>query len=768
MNSRRFISTFIIMAAVIAVFAAGCGGTQARAKKELELAVKYLSEGKFEEAVLAYNEVIKIDPKNVAGYKGLARTLVLQDKFDEAEAVYQKGLDLVRDKDQLKLCLASLYIDQGRIGRAEETYRELIQTDPHYLPAYEGLAKLLFSEGNFEEAISLLKEGISENPYDPRGFSLLAEMYMRTGAQDDALNAAIKSLAVSLDQRAAYEIVKEIFNNDWYEIIAYGSDIADEYEAVGSMLRIYGYYNSGQYDRAIMEYEALAGKGIRDNEPKIYAALSYLEKNNHKDADALINQVNLGKSKNPDLYADVARYHLIKEDLEEAEKIALRGLQLDEASKVIYLIMYQIAQKRNDPRLEYLPYLILVSSTDPVREVEEELNEEGIQVTFPTAGGSSGGVTEGVSGVSARESSGQSIGSGTILTTTVIVCDVSDSMNEYQEDEGESKLESAKTAAIQMLQLIGEENKEFGPKHEVGLVTFSSSAALLLSSTTEISNAERVVEGISAGESTNIGDALQLANAELQKSRAKKKIIVMLSDGETNTGLSPEEIVDGPVNAAGQAGYTIFTVGFGDPGSLDEDLLRKIAESTGGRYSYAEGSYELQNIYIRVRHEATGMILTEKRGEIRQNETKEIGKVEVSRNVGQLHSTLNWGGSALDLILKDPSGRIVDENYRGATISKKKPFYIIVENPRRGTWTALAYGKEVPEETLVYDFVASGRERGKRAFPYAPLIILGIVLVVCLVLAVILKRGAKGSCSGCGTLLEPDTLFCPQCGRRKG
>ena len=82
--------------------------------------------------------------------------------------------------------------------------------------------------------------------------------------------------------------------------------------------------------------------------------------------------------------------------------------------------------------------------------------------------------------------------------------------------------------------------------------------------------------------------------------------IVLLSDGQSNTGPDPMKIVD----VAAQHGVRIYTVGVGtSEGStlsvdgwsmrvrLDDDALKKIAEGSGGEYFRADNAAELKKIY---------------------------------------------------------------------------------------------------------------------------------------------------------------------------
>lgn len=100
---------------------------------------------------------------------------------------------------------------------------------------------------------------------------------------------------------------------------------------------------------------------------------------------------------------------------------------------------------------------------------------------------------------------------------------------------------------------------------------------------------------------TAIGDALATAAARLEKTEIKSKIIVLLSDGESNTGIIKP---DDALKAAKALGVKVYTIGVGSNGRapfmvrdpfgrntvqyaevrLDEELLRRVADGTGGQY----------------------------------------------------------------------------------------------------------------------------------------------------------------------------------------
>lgn len=298
-----------------------------------------------------------------------------------------------------------------------------------------------------------------------------------------------------------------------------------------------------------------------------------------------------------------------------------------------------------------------------------------------------------------------------LATSTVLVIDISGSMNSLW--QGGVKLDSAKNAATDLVTMIEQENQVGGGVHSVAVASFNNAPALDLAPTTDTTLAKTAIMGLVAAGGTNIGAGLQTAIAALQgASPASERFIILLSDGNTNDGLTPDEILAGPVQEAAASGICIYTVGFGEPGDLNEMLLRQIASASGcGEYYYASDAYQLQNIYVRLGHHARGQILDEYTGQVRQGETVTAGDVSVPAGQGELSMTLTWKGSALDLVVTDPKGRAVDENYSGATLVPYARFvYLIVQKPLAGIWRVAVYGRDVPEGILDYTLIASSRK----------------------------------------------------------
>lgn len=154
------------------------------------------------------------------------------------------------------------------------------------------------------------------------------------------------------------------------------------------------------------------------------------------------------------------------------------------------------------------------------------------------------------------------------------------------------------------------------PTDRMGLVVFSAESFTqcpLTSDHAVLVNLFQRIDAIKLQDGTAIGMGLATAVARLKDSKAKSKVVILLTDGQNNAGeIAPETAS----NLAKTFGIRVYTIGVGTEGkapypvqtafgmqyqyidaSIDEPLLRSIAESTGGRYFRATDNGKLKNIY---------------------------------------------------------------------------------------------------------------------------------------------------------------------------
>lgn len=191
----------------------------------------------------------------------------------------------------------------------------------------------------------------------------------------------------------------------------------------------------------------------------------------------------------------------------------------------------------------------------------------------------------------------------------VLLVDTSTSMREEDFSTAKKRLNRLDAAKGVIEKFIGARGDD-----RIGLVAFAAMPYTLAPLTTDhawlLEQTKRLETGM-LEDGTAIGDALASAVNRLRESEAKSKLVVLLTDGIQNRGrLSPADAAQ----AAAALGIKVYTVGAcGDgprvvsgllgmrmavPGAeIDEESLKQMAETTGGKYFRANDLESLEATY---------------------------------------------------------------------------------------------------------------------------------------------------------------------------
>jgi Ca-activated chloride channel family protein len=97
-----------------------------------------------------------------------------------------------------------------------------------------------------------------------------------------------------------------------------------------------------------------------------------------------------------------------------------------------------------------------------------------------------------------------------------------------------------------------------------------------------------------AGQNTAIGEGIAMSVRALRDSKAASKVIVLLTDGEHNSGsISPKEAVE----MVKKEHIRLYTIGIGPKGEFDNALLEQLARDGNGAFFAATNEKELQDVY---------------------------------------------------------------------------------------------------------------------------------------------------------------------------
>ena len=154
------------------------------------------------------------------------------------------------------------------------------------------------------------------------------------------------------------------------------------------------------------------------------------------------------------------------------------------------------------------------------------------------------------------------------------------------------------------------------PTDRIGLVVYAGEAYTKCPLTSDHTTLLSALESIKFGvidDGTAIGDGLGTAINRLRESKAKSKVIILLTDGVNNTGyVDPRSAAE----LAKEFNIRVYTIGCGTIGTapihipgygtqimkveIDEPLLKHIAKGTGGLYFRAANKDKLNAVYAEI------------------------------------------------------------------------------------------------------------------------------------------------------------------------
>jgi Ca-activated chloride channel family protein len=169
--------------------------------------------------------------------------------------------------------------------------------------------------------------------------------------------------------------------------------------------------------------------------------------------------------------------------------------------------------------------------------------------------------------------------------------------------------------------VLGSSKLEGRPDDAIGLVAFARYAdtrsPLTLDHSNLVNAAHQLDFAVQGEDGTAIGAGLELAVQRLIEHKSRSKVVILLTDGESNVHDIDEETA---IEDAVKAGVKVYTIGAGTTGvapvrvdrgdgrtelmqmsvSIDEATLRRIAERTGGQYFRATDNAGLQRVYAAI------------------------------------------------------------------------------------------------------------------------------------------------------------------------
>ncbi len=277
----------------------------------------------YKNAILHLKMALEKDSHHYDTWNNLGNIYLAMEDLDSAEDCYLKALSIKHGKEAL-FSLGYLYYKKDEYGKAKEYFNRLInishERDPLYEKALFYLSNLFFIEEDYKNALHYI-ENIDAPHIIGKEYYLLAEKIYKKA---NALDKAGKTLAQGL---SIYKYDPELMM------------------LFGEVLEL-----QNKYPEAISVYEELI-KIKKESQLMHKLGILYAKLGLFKEAIKYFEEILKINPKNIDIYNDLGVFYGLTGDLDKAETLLKKALNLDPSNKMVRANLDRILSEKNKKNL---------------------------------------------------------------------------------------------------------------------------------------------------------------------------------------------------------------------------------------------------------------------------------------------------------------------------------------------------------------------------------------------------------------------------------
>lgn len=247
-------------------------------------------QGRFAEAIVRYQQLLRQFPGDQTVAANLASALVRVGRLDEGLAMYEELASRDGQQPELWFNYANALQRAGKLTRARQTFERTLEIAPEFFPAVLNLANLVRDIGESQVAIELYQHAITLNPQHPKprvNLARLLRSMRRLKETRGVLESAMEAGGASLE--TLYE--QALLNYDSgspnealnaaQQILKLQPDYGSAYTLIGLIE-----YERGNVDTAVRWWRELARREPGNPEPHINLGTLRQKEHRHEQAVA--------------------------------------------------------------------------------------------------------------------------------------------------------------------------------------------------------------------------------------------------------------------------------------------------------------------------------------------------------------------------------------------------------------------------------------------------------------------------------------------------
>eukprot|EP01135_Chromosphaera_perkinsii_P004630 Nk52_evm23s292 gene=Nk52_evmTU23s292 len=213
----------VVLGLLLVCLCASSGARGATVEEYLQRGKLSLAKGDFNDALMAYDEAIKLNPSNYMTYYRRGTTYLASGKTKNAMGDFNKVIDLQPDFLAAYSQRALHYLKSGKIPDAEENFKEILKREPSHQEATKGLEDcsrldtlLKATEdaqyhNQFREAMHSLTAAVEISPFSEAFRMKRAGIFMKMGDLHGAVGDVTRATKLKNDHTEAYLLLSSLY-----------------------------------------------------------------------------------------------------------------------------------------------------------------------------------------------------------------------------------------------------------------------------------------------------------------------------------------------------------------------------------------------------------------------------------------------------------------------------------------------------------------------------------------------------------------------------
>jgi tetratricopeptide (TPR) repeat protein len=269
----------------------------------------YAQSHNYTKAERAYRHAVEDDPDDVTHRRGLAQTLLSEEKYAEALEQFKKLIELEPDASENYLRMSQIYRHMNQLDKAEASLLRAKQRAPGSLEVLYNEALLYEAQGRYGDAIQVLSDAIAG-----------IKAQSSDGSSPNALGILYEQLGRAYRNKEDYPNALRTFQ----ELLKLGPDE----QRRGRVLVIDTYRASRDIDHALAESRKAIEADPKDQELQVTYAMLLGEKGQTDDAAKVLRGMLRGNDNDRDVYLNLAQVEERGRRYPDAEQAATTAEQM--------------------------------------------------------------------------------------------------------------------------------------------------------------------------------------------------------------------------------------------------------------------------------------------------------------------------------------------------------------------------------------------------------------------------------------------------------